>query len=75
MSESVVAFCGDTPASNFLGGFKEGVGGAFRKCRRCMASVADIQSKVWQNALSIYSANGIETPATDSDVLLLNGIV
>ena len=25
---ALVAFCGDTPASNFIGGFKESVGGA-----------------------------------------------
>ena len=43
---SLLAVCGDTPASNFLGGFKEGVGGAFRKCRSCMATGLDIQSKV-----------------------------
>ena len=46
LSGSVVAFCGDISASNFFGGFKEGVGGAFRKCCQCMASDSDIQNKV-----------------------------
>ena len=29
---------GDTPGCNFIGGFKEGVGFALRKCRQCMAT-------------------------------------
>lgn len=33
----------DTPASNKAGGFKEGVGGARRKCRHCMAAFEDMQ--------------------------------
>ena len=37
---------GDTPASNFLGGFKEGVGFSLRKCRMCMATGDDISEKV-----------------------------
>jgi hypothetical protein len=53
LSGSVVAFCGDTPASNFLGGFKEGVGGALRMCRRCMASNVDIQNKFSEHKLSM----------------------
>ena len=32
---AVVAVAADTPASNYLSGFKEGVGGALRKCRHC----------------------------------------
>ena len=35
---AVVCVCGDTPASNFLVGFKEGVGFSFRKCRACLAT-------------------------------------
>ena len=34
----------DTPASNLLGGYKEGVGGARRKCRYCMADFDEIQT-------------------------------
>jgi hypothetical protein len=35
---AVVCVCGDTPASNFIGGFKEGVGFSLRRCRACMAT-------------------------------------
>ena len=35
---ALAAFCGDTPASNFIGGFKESVGGAYKGCRECMAT-------------------------------------
>lgn len=38
---------GDTPASNFIAGFKEGVG-LLRKCRMCMATEDDIKEKVIQ---------------------------
>eukprot|EP00732_Lithocolla_globosa_P002130 Lithocolla_globosa_v1_NODE_1295_length_2694_cov_12.905646.p1 type:complete len:604 gc:universal NODE_1295_length_2694_cov_12.905646:614-2425(+) len=33
---ALIVFAGDTPASAYIGGFKEGVGLAFRKCRTCM---------------------------------------
>ena len=39
----IFAFLADTPASNKAGGFKEGVGGARRKCRHCMAAFEDMQ--------------------------------
>ena len=39
----ILAFLADTPASNKAGGFKEGVGGARRKCRHCMAKYEDMQ--------------------------------
>lgn len=42
----LVAFVGDTPAVNMAGGFKEGVGRAWRKCRHCMAIDPQIQTKV-----------------------------
>ena len=42
----LIAFVGDTPAVNLVGGFKEGVGMAMRKCRHCMATFDQIQSKV-----------------------------
>ena len=32
---AVVAVAADTPASNYMGGYKEGVGGALRKCCHC----------------------------------------
>jgi hypothetical protein len=40
---SLVAFVGDTPA------VKEGVGTAMRKCRHCMATYDQIQTKVSNN--------------------------
>ncbi len=43
---TLVAFVGDTPAVNQVGGFKEGVGIAMRKCRHCMATHDQIQEKV-----------------------------
>ena len=43
---TLVAFVGDTPAVNMAGGFKEGVGGAMRKCRHCLAINSHIQMKV-----------------------------
>ena len=33
-----VLWTGETLGSNFLGGFKEGVGGALPICRHCMAT-------------------------------------
>ena len=39
--------CGDIPASNYIGGFKEGVAFALRKCRRCLATGDDMQTKVY----------------------------
>lgn len=42
----LVAFLGDTPAVNLVGGFKEGVAMALRKCRHCMATDSQIQTKV-----------------------------
>lgn len=44
---TLVAFLGDTPAVNMVGGFKEGVGNAMRKCRHCMATDLQIQKKVY----------------------------
>ena len=43
---AIVSMFGDTPASNFVAGFKEGVGFALRKCRMCMATTDDISEKV-----------------------------
>ena len=39
--------CGDIPASNYIGGFKEGVAFALRKCRRCLATGDDMRAKVY----------------------------
>lgn len=40
---SLLALLADTPASQLCGGFKEGVGGAFRKCRVCNATFESMQ--------------------------------
>lgn len=39
----LLAVVADTPASQEAGGFKSGVGGAFRKCRHCMATYNSMQ--------------------------------
>ena len=43
---AVVCMCGDTPASNFVGGFKEGVEFSFHKCRQCLGTKDDINKHV-----------------------------
>ena len=43
---AVICVVGDIPASNFIGGFKEGVGFSLRKCRKCLATKSDICLKV-----------------------------
>ena len=50
---AVVCLCGDIPASNYIGGFKEGVGLSLRKCRRCMATATDMDVKV--TTLFVYN--------------------
>ena len=35
-------FLGDTPAASLVGGFKEGVGGAFKCCRTCMIKFSSV---------------------------------
>ena len=42
---AVLAFLADTPVSQSAGGFKEGFGGAKRKCRHCMATFETMQKK------------------------------
>lgn len=48
---ALVCVCGDIPASNFLGGFKEGVGFALRKCRQCLCTKEDFKKNVSQKPL------------------------
>jgi len=43
---AVICLLGDTPGSNFVGGFKEGVGFSLRKCRRCLAVASDMREEV-----------------------------
>ena len=42
----VLCLLGDVLASIVMGGFKEGVGFALRKCRACLATQEDIQTMV-----------------------------
>ena len=43
---AVVCVCGDIPASNYIGEFKEGVGFSLWKCRRCLATAEDMRAKL-----------------------------
>ena len=43
---TMLAFLADTLAAHQVGGFKVGVGWAHRKCRDCLATKEEIQSKV-----------------------------
>lgn len=52
---ALLAVIADTPASNFLGGYKEGVGGARRKCRDCMADFDDMQTKFEEDDFMLRS--------------------
>ena len=45
----LVAFCGDTLASNVIGGFKEGVGFALKPCRTCEVTRPEITSVLFEN--------------------------
>ena len=44
--DAVLCLLGDTPGSNFLGGFKESVGLSLCKCRRCLVTKEDMSQKV-----------------------------
>ena len=44
---TVLVVLADTLAAHQLGGFKVGVGFSLRKCRRCMATSEDMQTKVF----------------------------
>ena len=44
---AVLLMLADTLAAHQLGGFKVGVGFALRKCRSCMATWEDMQTKVY----------------------------
>lgn len=43
---TVLVLLADTLAAHQLGGFKVGVGLSLRKCRQCMATFNDMQTKV-----------------------------
>ena len=41
---AVIAVAGDTPASNYIGGYKEVVGGVLRKCQHCNVNYESMQN-------------------------------
>ena len=43
---ALIAFIGDTPANNRVGGFKESVSRSFRICRQCLPTNQDVQEKM-----------------------------
>ena len=43
---TVLVLLADTLAAHQLGGFKVGVGFSLRKCRQCMVTFNDMQTKV-----------------------------
>ena len=45
MRGTLTLACGDNPAGNMMGGYKS-LTSSFRKCRTCMATDTDIQTKV-----------------------------
>ena len=51
---AVVVLLADTVAAHDLGGFKVGVGFALRKCRFCLATNADIQTKVIATPITFF---------------------
>lgn len=53
----IFAFLADTPASNKAGGFKEGVGGARRKCRHCMANFEEMQCLFMEEDFQLRSVD------------------
>ena len=59
----LVTFLGDTPASALVGGFKEGVGGAYRCCRSCMITSDDLSTVV------CYSFTASECVCNNVDLL------
>jgi hypothetical protein len=60
----LVAFLGDTPAAAKVGGFKEGVGFADKKCRHCMATNNQIQSKFFEEEFTMRTLSAHLTHCT-----------
>ena len=53
----LVAFSGDTLASNVIGGFKEGVGFAHKLCRTCEVSKQEIKSILFESQCVLREEN------------------
>lgn len=56
----LLAVVADTPASQDAGGFKSGVGGAFRKCRHCMATYDTMQEHFLEENFTLRCAEDHE---------------
>ena len=65
----LVCMCGDTPGTNYVAGFKEGVGFALRKCRMCLATANDILVKVCKLCKLTPSNPYYSTPINLSNLL------
>ena len=50
---TLILGCGDNPAANLMSGFKS-LTSAFRKCRSCMATASDFQTKVSLGTRLVY---------------------
>ena len=46
---TLLAFIGDIPANNRIGGYKESVSKAYRKCHQCLATNDKIQVRYDNN--------------------------
>ena len=54
----------DTLGQNFLGGFKEGVGGAFQKCRVCYCTFEEMQEKYLEENFTLRTNEQYENQCT-----------
>jgi hypothetical protein len=74
MHGALLCVVGDTPAVSLVGGFKEGVGFALKKCRHCMANNTQIQEKFTEEEfvlrtlqLHLTQCSYVERPGISSE--------
>ena len=65
MRGSVLAVLADTPASQALGGYKESVGGARRKCRHCMTDWESMQQYFTEEEFLLWDSDWHEQQLHD----------
>lgn len=58
---AVVSMLADTQAAHSIGGFKIGVGFAFRKCRNCLATQEMMSSMVKRVHIHMYMHSNLYT--------------
>ena len=56
VSGTLILGCGDNPAANLMAGYKS-LTSAFRKCRTCMATAPDIQTKVCLHETTVKTSH------------------